>query len=282
MNRILKIECCDSGDGGSKSSVCSIGGGHCGNRLFRDKTWAKTERFKEHAMGWGLRAKQEIKEGQLVIEYIGEVIDEIEMRRRMEHQRKFTPLDHEFYIMEIDNGFYVDGKKRGINIIFTKHYLLLNVKVFGIFINLLSLFNLGNVSRFINHSCDPNCELERWVVNGRMRIGIFAIKDIADGEPLSYDYQFDTKEADAFKCYCGSDTCRGTMAPRQKGEKTVLSKSEKNKLYELGKRRDKVKKLPEQLKLEELYRSQTSKFLPGDNIHEVRYLNIYIISYYIY
>jgi SET domain-containing protein len=42
-----------------------------------------------------------------------------------------------------------------------------------------------------------------------MRIGIFAIKDIADGEPLSYDYQFDTKEADAFKCYCGSDNCRG-------------------------------------------------------------------------
>jgi hypothetical protein len=138
----LKIECCESGEGGNKKSVCSIGG-NCGNRLFRDKTWAKTERFKEHAMGWGLKAKQVIDEGQLVIEYIGmlslfcvliflimilpllpilgEVIDEIEMRRRMEHQRKYTPLDHEFYIMEIDNGFYVDGKKRGIIPIFINH-----------------------------------------------------------------------------------------------------------------------------------------------------------------
>jgi hypothetical protein len=59
------------------------------------------------------------------------------------------------------------------------------------------------------------------------------------------------------------------MAPRQKGEKTLLSKSEKSKLYELGKRRDKLKKSPDQLKLEEFNRSQTSKFLPGDNIHEV-------------
>ena len=74
----------------------------------------------------------------------------------------------------------------------------------------------GNLSRFINHSCDPNCELVRWVVKGRTRIGIFAVKDIAADEPLSYDYQFDTQDADTFQCACGAATCRGTMAPKKK------------------------------------------------------------------
>lgn len=44
---------------------------------------------------------------------------------------------------------------------------------------------------------------------GQPRIGIFAIKDIKIDEPLSYDYQFDTKEEEAFKCYCGTEKCRG-------------------------------------------------------------------------
>ena len=72
-------------------------------------------------MGFGLRAKEEIREGSLVLEYIGEVIDTAEMRRRMENQRKFAPNDHDFYIMELDGGVYVDGKNAG-------KYLLLRAK----------------------------------------------------------------------------------------------------------------------------------------------------------
>jgi hypothetical protein len=104
----------------------------------------------------------------------------------MTHQRINSPNDKDFYIMELDNGMFVDGKFK------------------------------GSTSRYINHSCDPNCELQRWVVKGYPRIGIFAIRDIAEGEPLSYDYQFDTNEAETFKCYCGTDKCRGTMAPQKK------------------------------------------------------------------
>jgi histone-lysine N-methyltransferase SETD2 len=63
-------------------------------------------------------------------------------------------LKYPYQHARADTGFYVDGKKK------------------------------GNYSRFINHSCDPNCQLERWVVRGRMRIGIFAIRDIAEvGHP---------------------------------------------------------------------------------------------------
>ena len=57
----------------------------------------------------------------------------------------------------------------------------------------------GNSSRFINHSCAPNCELQKWNVKGFTRIGIVAVMDIPVGEPLSYDYQFATKEEGKFK-----------------------------------------------------------------------------------
>lgn len=127
-----------------------------------------------------------IAAGALVMEYVGEVIDYPEVHRRMEAQRLNTPQDKDFYIMELDNGMFVDGKFK------------------------------GSTSRYINHSCDPNCELQRWVVKGYPRIGIFALRDIAPGEALSYDYQFDTNEAETFKCYCGTDKCRGTMAPKKK------------------------------------------------------------------
>lgn len=46
----------------------------------------------------------------------------------------------------------------------------------------------GNASRFINHSCAPNCELQRWIVKGFTHIGIMANQDIPAGTPLSYDY----------------------------------------------------------------------------------------------
>ena len=55
-------------------------------------------------MGWGLRAAEPVQRGRLVIEYIGEVIDETEMQRRNENQRKFTPNDHNFYVMQLDTG----------------------------------------------------------------------------------------------------------------------------------------------------------------------------------
>ncbi|MEO6817494.1 MAG: SET domain-containing protein-lysine N-methyltransferase [Edaphobacter sp.] len=60
---------------------------------------------------------------------------------------------------------------------------------------------------FINHSCDPNCETE----DDKGRIYIVAIRDIAVGEELTYEYNLcDSDDSDA-DCYCGSTKCRGTM-----------------------------------------------------------------------
>ena len=64
----------------------------------------------------------------------------------------------------------------------------------------------GNDARFINHSCDPNCEVDEI----KDRVWIFAIRDIAAGEELLWDYNL-YDDDDPAPCYCGSPKCRGTM-----------------------------------------------------------------------
>jgi hypothetical protein len=102
------VECCEAAKPNG-DSICQLGA-ECGNRLFQKKEYAKVERFQEFEMGWGLRSAAPMVEGELVIEYIGEVIDEQMMQTRMGDQRKYTPNDHNFYIMQLDTGLYVDGK----------------------------------------------------------------------------------------------------------------------------------------------------------------------------
>ena len=70
---------------------------------------------------------------------------------------------------------------------------------------------VGNVARFINHSCDPNCETQKWNVLGEVCVGIFAIKDIKENEELSFDYQFDFFKTPFTKCYCGTSKCKGYL-----------------------------------------------------------------------
>jgi len=77
----------------------------------------------------------------------------------------------------------------------------------------------GNEARFINHSCAPNCE----AVDERKHIYIEAIRDIAPGEELTYDYQYErdgTEDEEwerLYVCKCGAPTCRGTiLAPMKK------------------------------------------------------------------
>jgi SET domain-containing protein len=50
----------------------------------------------------------------------------------------------------------------------------------------------GNASRFYNHSCEPNCETQKWTVSGELRVGFFAKKFIPKGAELTFDYQFET------------------------------------------------------------------------------------------
>ena len=256
MNRILRFEC--SSGKGRQPQTCKVGA-LCSNRALQNKRYAEVEVFREPNMGWGLKTKDFVASGTLVIEYVGEIIDFAEVTRRMGAQCSERPNDKDFYIMELDTDLYVDGKHK------------------------------GNNSRYINHSCDPNCELQRWVVGGTMRIGIFAVRDIEKGESLSYDYQFDTNEADTFRCHCGTEACRGTMAPKKKNAQKIdraillqladgsgsssgigqLSKADREQLILAGKLQEKRLSTKGMI-ADEWGRSYTGKLIPGEAINEIK------------
>ena len=195
VNRLLRIECwgpailntaggSNSGSGtsgGSSSSLsadkrpynCLLGPG-CGNRALQEQRQPLLELQPTRGKGWGCFAGADITSGSYVTEYMGEIINEAEQLRRMEEYKK-TGEAH-YYLMEIDSNQYIDARFK------------------------------SNLARFINHSCAPNCELQRWNVEGYTRIGIFAIDDIRKGEEITYDYKFFT--AEETKCHCGAATCR--------------------------------------------------------------------------
>ena len=70
---------------------------------------------------------------------------------------------------------------------------------------------VGNIARLINHSCDPNCETQKWNVLGEVCVGIFALRDISENEELTFDYQFDFFKTPFTKCYCGATKCKGYL-----------------------------------------------------------------------
>jgi uncharacterized protein len=118
--------------------------------------------------GTGVYAGIAIKKGECIIEYVGGKISSAEGTRR----ENSTP-DHTF-IFILNDEWDIDG----------------NIG--------------GNDSRFINHSCSPNAEIE--YIDGH--IWIVAGRDIAKGEELTYDYAFDVEEP-PMPCRCKTDKCRG-------------------------------------------------------------------------
>ncbi|HTV52025.1 MAG TPA: SET domain-containing protein-lysine N-methyltransferase [Steroidobacteraceae bacterium] len=130
--------------------------------------------------GRGVFALRAIAKGTRVVEYLGERITHAEADSRYEDHEE---SDNHTFLFSVDRGLVIDA---GID---------------------------GNDARFINHSCDPNCES----VIERRRVFIDAIRDIAPGEELSYDYQIGRERGDPpnvdeiYACRCGSARCRGTM-----------------------------------------------------------------------
>src|SRR6266536_2516382 len=76
----------------------------------------------------------------------------------------------------------------------------------------------GSIARFVNHSCEPNCRMEKWTVAGKPRMALFAgEKGIMTGEELTYDYNFDPfSQKNVQECRCGSTNCRGVLGPKPK------------------------------------------------------------------
>jgi len=125
----------------------------------------------------GVYASTFIKKGTDIIQYVGEKITKKESERRA-HEWDKEARTKGFglvYIFELNKRFDIDG----------------NVP--------------NNPAKYINHSCDPNCE----AVNMDNEIWIVAKRDIQEGEELSYDYGYDFENYAEHECRCMSDNCIG-------------------------------------------------------------------------
>ena len=138
--------------------------------------------------GKGVFAVLDIAEGETLIEYVGEVISWAEAQARHPHDP--ANPNHTFYF-HIDEQRVIDA-------------------LYG-----------GNSSRWINHACEPNCEADEQ--GGR--IFIRALRNIAAGEELNYDYgliideRYTAKLKADYPCWCGAANCRGTLLAPKRGRR---------------------------------------------------------------
>lgn len=92
----------------------------------------------------------------------------------------------------------------------------------------------GSIARFVNHSCEPNCRMEKWTVAGKPRMALFAgDHGIVTGEELTYDYNFDPySQKNVQQCRCGAKNCRGILGPRTMEEKKQKNPGDEKKVRE--------------------------------------------------
>ena len=139
--------------------------------------------------GNGIYAIAPIRKGERIIEYMGE---HLPWKDAMDQPAHDEEDPYHTFLFSLDNGDVIDAGQG------------------------------GNDSRWINHSCDPNCE----TTEEDNRIFVYALRGIRPGEELFYDYRIvpaerRTKKLEReFACICGSAKCRGTMleplAPRKR------------------------------------------------------------------
>ena len=80
----------------------------------------------------------------------------------------------------------------------------------------IDAYRMGSIARFANHSCLPNCEIQKWTVDGLQRMCIFSARPIKTGEEITYDYNFQCFNSEAQQpCYCESSKCRGLIGAKQ-------------------------------------------------------------------
>jgi hypothetical protein len=155
------------------------------------KTWANLDspiEVRSSAIqGRGVFATGSMRKGKRVCEYTGEWISHDEADKRYDDDDHSGR--HHTFLFVLDDRVVIDGR-------------------YG-----------GNIAKYINHSCDGNCET---VIDGD-HVWVVATRAIRDGEELTYDYRYDwdddytPKDVRYYACRCGSATCRGTilLVPRR-------------------------------------------------------------------
>lgn len=175
------------------------------------------------------------------MEYLGEVVTDKEFKRRMHTDYQ---QDSHHYCLHVGEGLVIDGHR------------------------------MGGECRFVNHSCKPNCEMQKWSVNGMWRMALFSRGPIGRNEELTYDYNFSLfNPHEGQTCHCGNEECRGVIGGkgRKNLQKTPLknpkSKDKPSKTEEIkkdtksSKQLDKVEEIKPRLD-EQINRPNLNHFVP--------------------
>lgn len=165
------------------ASVC---GTECSNTTIQKGRLLgkKMEKFQTEQKGFGIRTQCDIVKKSLIMEYTGEVCYLDTFRGRMQTIYKD---DHHHYCLELSGGLVIDAHR------------------------------MGSLCRFVNHSCHPNCQMQKIYVEGLPRMVLQASEDIKAGTELTYDYRFDNfEDVTPQECFCGAENCRGTLSAQVK------------------------------------------------------------------
>ncbi|XP_026801519.3 histone-lysine N-methyltransferase SETD1B-A [Pangasianodon hypophthalmus] len=127
---------------------------------------------------WGLFAEEPIAADEMVIEYVGQSIRQViaDMRERRYEQEGIGSS----YLFRVDQDTIIDATK------------------------------CGNLARFINHSCNPNCYAKVITVEAKKKIVIYSRQPISVNEEITYDYKFPIED-EKIPCLCGAENCRRTL-----------------------------------------------------------------------
>ncbi len=188
-------------------------GNSCTNVSLGRRTGIKTAVAYYGRRGFGLKTLEAIKKHDFIDEYRGEVINLSEAAKRVTEEYKATG---NYYLLDYDSaaGELLDGGRK------------------------------GNITRFANHSCDPNCRIEKFIICGtdealsaEFQIGLFANRDIEAGEELTYNYGWaafqprdtmtgaPTAQVPTEQCLCGAANCSGILGGK-KAPATKLTASD--------------------------------------------------------
>ncbi|XP_054832364.1 histone-lysine N-methyltransferase, H3 lysine-36 specific isoform X2 [Eublepharis macularius] len=204
INRMLLYEC--------HPAVCPAGE-RCQNQCFTKRQYPEVEIFRTLARGWGLQAKRDIKKGEFVNEYVGELIDEEECRARIRYAQEHDITN--FYMLTLDKDRIIDAGPK------------------------------GNYARFMNHCCQPNCETQKWSVNGDTRVGLFALTNIKAGTELTFNYNLECLGNGKTVCKCGAPNCSGFLGVRPKNQPPATEEKSKRFKRRHGKRKSQAEIMKE-------------------------------------
>eukprot|EP00879_Flechtneria_rotunda_P026980 GHRR01028833.1.p1 GENE.GHRR01028833.1~~GHRR01028833.1.p1 ORF type:complete len:236 (+),score=47.16 GHRR01028833.1:173-880(+) len=179
LNVAMKVPC--------TPGTCAVGNHACQNMGLITRKLPRVRLEHMGIKGWGVVAAQDISPGTLVEEYLGEVVPKAKGERRLAAYAA-VGLAHT-YIMELTGSEVIDATLK------------------------------GGIARFINHSCEPNCETQKWQVGCEHSIAIIAIQQIPAGTEITYDYNYEAHPLPhaRTRCYCGAASCSKSIGTVQTG-----------------------------------------------------------------